>query len=82
MENDEKIASIITQLVSLSDKVDSKTFPVEDGFEKISITYDDHCYMMCLSNKKIYVVKKRLTPKSITSNNIPNLNSNLIDMWI
>lgn len=48
-------------LVTLTNKVDPKAFPGNDTFDKISITYPDHCYIVCLSNKKIHIVKKRLT---------------------
>ncbi|EZA61475.1 ragulator complex protein LAMTOR4 homolog isoform X2 [Ooceraea biroi] len=60
LENDERMANVITGLVTLTNKVDSKAFPSHDAFEKISITYKDHCYVICLSNKKIYVVKRKL----------------------
>lgn len=48
-------------LVSLTDKIDPKAFSSNEGFEKISIVYDDHCYIICLSNKKIHVIKKKLS---------------------
>ena len=63
LENDERVANIVIGLVSLVNKDNSKAF-FSDDFEKISITYDDHCYIICLSNKKIHVVKKRLDPPS------------------
>jgi len=65
MENDERMANIITSLVTLTNKVDAKAFPSHNEFEKISITYKDHCYVICLSNKKIYVVKKKLLPVAV-----------------
>ncbi|XP_035723042.1 ragulator complex protein LAMTOR4 homolog [Vespa mandarinia] len=61
LENDERIASVIVGLVMLTNKIDPKAFPMGEAFEKISITYPDHCYIICLSNKKIYVVKKKLS---------------------
>ncbi|CAL1682948.1 unnamed protein product [Lasius platythorax] len=60
LENDERIANIISSLVTLTSKVDPKAFPLNNAFEKISINYKDHCYVICLSNKKIYVVKRKL----------------------
>ncbi|XP_033208233.1 ragulator complex protein LAMTOR4 homolog [Belonocnema kinseyi] len=63
LENDERVANIIIGLVSLINKDNSKAF-FSDDFEKISITYDHHCYIICLSNKKIHVVKKKLNPPS------------------
>lgn len=61
LENDERIANVIVGLVMLTNKIDPKAFPMGESFEKISITYPDHCYIICLSNKKIYVVKKKLS---------------------
>lgn len=66
LENDERVANIISSLVTLTNKVDPKAFPSHDPFEKISITYKDHCYVICLSNKKIYVVKREL-PSATTA---------------
>ncbi|XP_011876576.1 PREDICTED: ragulator complex protein LAMTOR4 isoform X1 [Vollenhovia emeryi] len=60
LENDERVANIISSLVTLTNKVDAKAFPSHDPFEKISIKYKDHCYVVCLSNKKIHVVKRKL----------------------
>ena len=65
MENDERFANIIIGLVTLTNKIDPKAFPNNEAFDKISITYPDHCYIICLSNKKIHIVKKRLL--SLTS---------------
>ncbi|XP_076160438.1 late endosomal/lysosomal adaptor, MAPK and MTOR activator 4 [Ptiloglossa arizonensis] len=60
LENDERIANIIVGLVKLTNKIDPKGFPSNEAFDKLSITYPDHCYLICLSNKKIHVVKKKL----------------------
>ncbi|KDR22145.1 ragulator complex protein LAMTOR4 homolog [Zootermopsis nevadensis] len=57
MENDERIANVIYGLISLADKVDSTI--QEEGYKRISVVYDDHCYVICLSNKKIHVVKRK-----------------------
>ncbi|XP_050592526.1 ragulator complex protein LAMTOR4 homolog isoform X1 [Bombus affinis] len=60
LENDERFANIVIGLVTLTNKVDPKAFANNETFDKISITYPDHCYIICLSNKKIHVVKKKL----------------------
>ncbi|XP_012266067.1 ragulator complex protein LAMTOR4 homolog [Athalia rosae] len=65
LENDERIANIVMSLITLTDTIDPKAFSSNDTFNKISITYGDHCYVICLSNKKIYVVKKKTV--SLTS---------------
>lgn len=67
LENDERIANIISNLITLTSKIDPKAFPLNNAFEKISINYKDHCYVICLSNKKIYVVKRNL-PSPTTTN--------------
>lgn len=78
LENDERIANIISSLVTLTSKVDPKAFPLNNAFEKISINYKDHCYVVCLSNKKIYVVKRNL-PSPTTAN---MESQSTIEMWI
>lgn len=42
----------------LSCSVDPVAFGPNENFKKISITYDDHWYVICMSNKKIYVIKR------------------------
>lgn len=61
LENDEKTANIIMRLLNFTSQIDTKAFQSEEGFKKLSITYDDHCYVICLSNRKIHVVKKTLS---------------------
>ncbi|XP_066593522.1 ragulator complex protein LAMTOR4 homolog [Prorops nasuta] len=67
LENDERIANIIIGLVTLTNKIDPKAFPNNEAFDKITITYKDHCYIICLSNKKIHVVKKKLLLPTATT---------------
>lgn len=59
LENDEKTADIIMGLITLTSQIDANAFNTGEGFKKLSITYDDHCYIICLSNRKIHVVKKQ-----------------------
>ncbi|XP_011148589.2 ragulator complex protein LAMTOR4 homolog isoform X1 [Harpegnathos saltator] len=66
LENDERMANVIVGLVTLTSGIDPKAFPAHEAFEKISITYKDHCYVICLSNKKIHVIKRKL-PQPITA---------------
>jgi hypothetical protein len=60
---DERIASVIYGLITLTDKVDS--LMQEDGYKRISVVYDDHCYVICLSKKKIHVVKRKFSLNDI-----------------
>ncbi|KXJ80524.1 ragulator complex protein LAMTOR4 homolog [Aedes albopictus] len=58
MENDERSANIISGLLTLTESVDPAVFK-KRSCKKISIVYEEHSYTICLSNKKIYVVKRR-----------------------
>ncbi|CAH0563735.1 unnamed protein product [Brassicogethes aeneus] len=60
LENDEKTANVIMGMINLTSQIDSVAFPPEEGFKKLSIVYDDHCYIVCLSNKKVHIVKKSI----------------------
>ncbi|GLH03683.1 hypothetical protein R5R35_009416 [Gryllus longicercus] len=62
LENNERIADIISGLISLTDNVDLSAFQLAEGFKRISVTYDEFAYVICLSNKKVHVVKRRLVP--------------------
>ncbi|XP_077299672.1 late endosomal/lysosomal adaptor, MAPK and MTOR activator 4 [Arctopsyche grandis] len=64
LQNDERAAHSLLQLVSLAQQIDPVAFPKNDGFKKITITYEDHCFIICMSNKKIHVVKKSLNSAS------------------
>ncbi|XP_059050389.1 ragulator complex protein LAMTOR4 homolog [Achroia grisella] len=72
LENDERVATIITDLITLSNKVDPCAFSPNEKFKKISITYDDHWFVICLSNKKIYVVKRSI-PLAVSEGNTVNV---------
>ncbi|GAB0096921.1 Ragulator complex protein LAMTOR4 homolog [Sergentomyia squamirostris] len=58
LENNEAKANIICGLVNLTENIDSKVFQ-KNSCRRISLVYDDFSYTVCLSNKKIYVVKRR-----------------------
>jgi len=57
LKNDERSANIITSLINLTDSIDPNHFNKNDC-QKISIVYEEHSYIICLSNKKVYVVKR------------------------
>ncbi|EEB13052.1 conserved hypothetical protein [Pediculus humanus corporis] len=77
LENDEKTAEIIYNLISVADKLDVVAFP-SGGFNKISICFKDFCYVVCMSNKKIHIVKRKF-PTGQSSPNTP-AEPNLIDL--
>ncbi|XP_053685207.1 ragulator complex protein LAMTOR4 homolog [Sabethes cyaneus] len=58
MENDERSAGIVSGLLTLTESVDPAVFK-KRSCKKISIVYEEHSYTICVSNKKIYVVKRR-----------------------
>ncbi|XP_055628946.1 ragulator complex protein LAMTOR4 homolog [Toxorhynchites rutilus septentrionalis] len=58
MENDERSANIISELLTLTESVDPDVFK-KRSCKKISIVYEEYSYTICLSNKKIYVVKRQ-----------------------
>lgn len=51
-------------------RVDPLAFGPNEQFKKISITYDDHWFVICLSNKKIYIVKRSLPTHLYEGNNV------------
>lgn len=58
LKNDEKSANIFMRIVRMTESVDLN-FMEKNGCERISIVYDDHSYTICMSNKKLYVIKRR-----------------------
>uniref|UniRef100_A0A182N7S1 Late endosomal/lysosomal adaptor and MAPK and MTOR activator 4 n=1 Tax=Anopheles dirus TaxID=7168 RepID=A0A182N7S1_9DIPT len=58
LENDERSANIIINLLTLTESVDPAIFNAR-SCRKMSIVFTEHSYTICLSNKRIYVVKKR-----------------------
>uniref|UniRef100_A0A224XQ88 Late endosomal/lysosomal adaptor and MAPK and MTOR activator 4 n=1 Tax=Panstrongylus lignarius TaxID=156445 RepID=A0A224XQ88_9HEMI len=58
LESAEHLANVVPILISLSDKLKQD----EESFQKISVIYKDYCYIIYLSNRKIYIVKKAFHP--------------------
>ncbi|XP_073837844.1 late endosomal/lysosomal adaptor, MAPK and MTOR activator 4 [Musca autumnalis] len=58
LENDERSANIFLDLINLTESVDENFMP-NSSCERISIVYEDHSYNICMSNRKIYIVKLR-----------------------
>lgn len=58
LENDEKTAVIIMGLINLTSQIDNKAFSPQENFQKLSIVFDNYSYNICLSNRKIHIVKK------------------------
>lgn len=93
MENDEERAETFFRLVSIhrnADKFfDEGCTRISGKFDKLnarkliiefSVNYKDHSYVICLSNKKIHIVKKSVSlvnddDSFVVSTNIPVNNS-------
>jgi len=59
LDNDEKAAGILQGLISLAqDRLDPKAF--DQSFKRLTVTYEDYAYVVCLSNRKIHIVKRQL----------------------
>ncbi|XP_061394325.1 ragulator complex protein LAMTOR4 homolog [Musca vetustissima] len=58
LENDERSANIFLDLINLTESVDENFMP-NSSCERISIVYEDHSYNICMSNRRIYIVKLR-----------------------
>lgn len=68
LENDERSADIIMALINLVSQIDPSGFPSDEAsFKKLSLTYDNHCYVVCLSNRKVHIVKKSLGTSATTT---------------
>ncbi|KAK9504654.1 hypothetical protein O3M35_010939 [Rhynocoris fuscipes] len=80
LENAEYLSNIIPVIVSLTDKLKQEDEP----FHKISVIYKDYSYIICLSNRKIYIVKrvfnasKEVTPD--TAHLIIPQNTNILNV--
>ncbi|CAG9771040.1 unnamed protein product [Ceutorhynchus assimilis] len=59
LKNDEKTAGILHGLITLAhNRLDPKAF--DKGFKRLTVTYEDHAYVVCLSNRKIHIVKRQV----------------------
>ncbi|KAF4523716.1 hypothetical protein B566_EDAN011580 [Ephemera danica] len=70
LENNERLAKHVTELVHMSEIFATGVQSQDDKYNKITVTYDDYTLGICLSNKRIHVVKRRISD--------PEANSSLI----
>lgn len=56
LQNDERTAKRLLRFINAATKGDFGT-----EVEKISVIYPDHCYVICSSNNKLYIVKKNVS---------------------
>ncbi|XP_070538587.1 ragulator complex protein LAMTOR4-like [Ptychodera flava] len=61
LENDEKMAGVIMNMVHLASKV-QLTPEKSDPFKRLSVVYDTYMYVVTISNHKVYVCKRKYLP--------------------
>ncbi|XP_044730403.1 ragulator complex protein LAMTOR4 homolog [Chrysoperla carnea] len=69
LSNDERTAEIITSLVNTANRIDFSDQQMSD-YRKMTLSYEDHSYTICLSNKKLHVVKTSRSAMAPPSNEI------------
>lgn len=70
LKNSEHTATVITNVLRLVDSIS----PHSHGYNQLNITYPNHSYIVSLSNKKIYILKRRFNiPSGITLPGGPEL---------
>jgi len=62
LENMESLGGTVMSLLSATSKGHLMPGDAGSSFKKISITYTDHSYVICLTNKNVHVVKRRFLP--------------------
>ncbi|XP_053665340.1 ragulator complex protein LAMTOR4 homolog [Anopheles marshallii] len=77
LENDERSANIISNLLTLTESVDPAIFYAR-SCRKVSIVFADHSFTICLSNKRIYVVKKRNRTDATANSGIESDNHSIL----
>ncbi|BES95337.1 Ragulator complex protein Hypothetical proteinMTOR4 homolog [Nesidiocoris tenuis] len=63
LENAESTANVFSAIVSLAGDFG----PLGEPFTKLTLTFSDCVYSVCLSNKKLYITKQRYTPPPMPS---------------
>nr|CAH0103916.1 unnamed protein product [Daphnia galeata] len=64
LENDERIGGIIVKMLRTAHKQELGLNDEKDGFQRMTINYPDHCYIVCVSNKRIHIAKRLVSPAS------------------
>ncbi|XP_071949356.1 ragulator complex protein LAMTOR4-like [Antedon mediterranea] len=62
MENDERTAGILMTMVRMASQIHFSNNK-QETFKKLSVVFDDYLYMITVSSKKVYVVKRRYNPQ-------------------
>jgi len=58
LENDERIGGIIMKMLKMAQKQDMGISEDKEGFQRLTINYPDHCYIVCISNRRVHVAKR------------------------
>ncbi|CAG9808767.1 unnamed protein product [Chironomus riparius] len=59
LENDEKTSGVLYKLINLAPSLDPSLFS-KNSVQRITIAYEEFSYVVCLSNRKFYIAKKKL----------------------
>ncbi|XP_060522602.1 ragulator complex protein LAMTOR4 homolog [Cylas formicarius] len=59
LDNDERVAGLLYGLLKIARKLFDNPV-LDESFKRFSVIYDDHAYVVCLSNRKVYIVKRQL----------------------
>ncbi|KAG5673578.1 hypothetical protein PVAND_003614 [Polypedilum vanderplanki] len=59
LENDEKTSDILYKLINIASSLDPSVFQ-KNSLQRLTIAYDDFCYVVCFSNRKFYIAKKKI----------------------
>nr|CAH0100953.1 unnamed protein product [Daphnia galeata] len=62
LENDERIGGLIVKMLRTAQKQELGLNGEKDGFQRMTINYPDHCYIICVSNKRIHIAKRLVSP--------------------
>ncbi|ALC44814.1 CG14977 [Drosophila busckii] len=66
LKNDERSANVIMGLLNLTESIDESFIP-NSSCERITIDYEHHSYSICMSNRRIYIVKLSKTQNGATT---------------
>lgn len=66
LKNDERSANVIMGLLNLTETIDESFMP-SSSCERITIDYEHHYYSICMSNRRIYIIKISKSQNGVTT---------------
>ncbi|KAH8349742.1 hypothetical protein KR084_005152 [Drosophila pseudotakahashii] len=77
LKNDEHSANVIMGLLNLTESIDESFMP-NSSCERITIDYEQHYYSICMSNRRIYIVKISKSQNAVTTTTTSSSSSNSV----